>query len=64
MQDWRKQRAQRLQVPPPERRDGAKIRRVEAHDTHEHDAHEIDALPARRGDAARSVDAATIGIEQ
>ena len=57
LQDLPKQRAQRLQMPPAELRDGTEIRRIEPHN-----AHEIDAFVAGLGDAPRGVDAAAIGI--
>ncbi len=59
LQHLPEQFTKRLQVPLTEIRDGAKIRRIEPHDTHE-----IHPLAARLGDPTRGVDAATVGVQQ
>src|SRR5262249_27205658 len=59
VQNLRKQRVQRLQMPLAEFRDGTEVRRIEPHN-----AHEIDALAARLGNTARGINAAAIRIEQ
>ena len=59
LQNLREQFAKRLQVPLAKIRDGAEIRRIERHN-----AHEVDPFPARLGDPARRVAAATVRIEQ
>ena len=59
LQDLHEQPRKRLQVALAEVRDRAEIRRIKRDN-----AHEIDTLTAGLGDAARSIDAAAIGIKQ
>lgn len=59
LQNLHKQPRQRLQMPAPELRDGAEVRRIVRHDHHE-----VGALHRRPGDPARGVNAARIAVQK